>query len=307
LQQLKTFDPIFIRASRLMRLPKMFRIIHVLRIFVELRLMLKCMIGPMLSMVWSFALIGGLTFLFSIVFVNQFTSMFIDERDGLTECGHSVENLSLLCEAHESFGSVGQAMLTLFKLVTQGDDWGRYYAMAEKTGTFTCIFLIFYIMFTWMSVTNIITGIFVDKAMKLARPDVDQLLYEKHQKDLKDAEEMKNVFELLDLNRDGKIHFDEFKRCMKNEKLISHCELKGIDIKDTVEFFKMLTCISGQDTLDVDTFVSGCMMMKGVAMTIDLITLKFEMKLLGNRQNDLTKKILIGLERIHEMLEPAAI
>ena len=50
----------------------------------------------------------------------------------------------------------------------------------------------------------------------------------------------------------------------------------GITIHDAELFFTMLTTISGTPALDTISFVSGCLQMKGLATSVDLHMLKFE-------------------------------
>merc|ERR1712176_1078437 len=48
-------------------------------------------------------------------------------------------------------------------------------------------------------------------------------------------------------------------------------------------FFTMLTSISEGDEVDLSTFIMGCLRMKGLATSIDLHTLSFEMKMLWSQ------------------------
>jgi len=49
-------------------------------------------------------------------------------------------------------------------------------------------------------------------------------------------------------------------------------------------FFHMLANISNSDEVDIDTFVEGCMRMKGSATSIDMQSLVYETKLIHHEQ-----------------------
>merc|ERR1711920_1067206 len=78
----------------------------------------------------------------------------------------------------------------------------------------------------------------------------------------------------------GKISLDEFVHAMEDPKFRYFFEVRGLDIKDAEMFFNMLTAVSGEDEVDISTFVSGCLGMQGTASSLDLQTLSFELKVL---------------------------
>merc|ERR1719379_1330508 len=128
------------------------------------------------------------------------------------------------------------------------------------------------------------TSIFLDRTMKLATPDMESIVYEKSRKDAHDAWELQGLIKQLDENHNGNISFKEFLHFMKDEKFRLYFSARGLDIKDTETFFKMLrACNSSSEEVDFTTFVKGCMRMKGVASSIDVQTLHFECRQVHNQ------------------------
>ena len=74
------------------------------------------------------------------------------------------------------FGSVEVAMLNLFKSSTGGADWEVFYSVISPCLMSACMF-VFFIAFMQVALMSIFTGIFVEKAMKLAPPDANVLSY----------------------------------------------------------------------------------------------------------------------------------
>jgi len=212
----------------------------------------------------------------------------------LIQHGHHVAAADKL-KYMEAFGSVQRAIFTLFQATTGGNDWAAFYKMVEVTGwLYACLF-VFYIAFFIFAAMNIVTSIFMDKAMRLAQPDVETLLFEKQKEDFENAQRLKELCQEIDTNGDNSIDFHEFKLLMSNAKVRSYFELKGLGIKDASSFFRMLSEVSPTDKVEIDSFISGCMKMKGFALSVDLLSLGFETKLMKKHQenmfNDVSRKL----------------
>merc|ERR1712039_553539 len=63
--------------------------------------------------------------------------------------------------------------------------------------------------------------------------------------------------------------------------------VQGLDINDAEMFFMMLKDAEhGEDSVEIDAFVDGCMKMKGVAKSLDVQYLRF--RLMQMRKNEVT-------------------
>jgi len=284
----------FIRMIRLVKLVKIFRMIRILRFFSELRTMLNCVLGSFMSMFWSFFMLAGFTVIFAIVLVQQLTTFLL---------GHPVgKPASFYDDINTNFGSVESAIFTLFCGIS-GGDWTVYFAAVSETGWFNSAIFLCYVIFVWLSVTNIITSIFIDKAMRIAQPEVDQLLLWKVKEDLESAQELKDLFIEMDLNQSGTISWEEFEICMKDLRLASLLQVKGLDIHDAKMFYRMLESIAGHHEVDLDSFVCGCLKMKGHALNIDLLQLNYETKIISRTQHRNYEQLKSELVQIKEMLQ----
>merc|ERR1711862_399392 len=79
----------------------------------------------------------------------------------------------------------------------------------------------------------------------------------------------------------GTISWEEFNTVLTDPALKAHFDVRGIDIKDAHGFFDMLTTLDGEGNteVEIETFVAGCLRMKGMATSVDLQTLRYEVKL----------------------------
>jgi len=268
----------FVRIVRILKIVKIFRFFRVLQFVTELRLMFQCVMGSISSLIWSFTLLGVITLVFAILFVQQLSLHVIGDSQRMTE----EEKMAVKA----TFGSVELAVLTLFQGISGGEDWSVFYRIVGGAGTLSSATFIVYVLFIWLSVENIITSIFVDKAMKLAKPDLDDLLLEKRKDDLLAACELKDLFMSIHGRDSGSLSLDEFEESLKDVRITSYFELKGLSITHASLFFRMLASLNDTHEIDVETFVSGCLRMKGLASNIDVIALLYQSRLMSEKMQE---------------------
>jgi len=211
--------------------------------------------------------------LFAILIVQQLTSAMAEDQ--LTAI--QVENI------YEKFGNVQQAALTLFKSISGGDDWGPIYDLISSGGLVASVYFLAYMLFVWLSVTNIITAIFVDKAMQFAKPDAEDALLEKHKLDLERIGELQTLFRSLDADKSGTLTIDELQKGCLDARIMSIFEMLDLDIKSIEVFFSLLSQVSGSDAVDMQSFVTGCLKMRGYATNIDVFMLLYNTRILGDK------------------------
>jgi len=211
------------------------------------------------------------------VFVQQLSLFVIESASRITD----KDKHKIL----EQFGSVQLALLSLFQGISGGQDWSEFYTTVNHAGPMISAVFIVYMLFIWLSVTNIITSLFVDKATKLAKPDLEDLLLEKRQEDVTQAAELTELFLSMDENRSGTLTFDEFDRSMKDIRITSFFDINGLSINHASLFFKMLASLTESHQIHLDTFVSGCLRMKGMASNIDVITLLYQTRLIADQMS----------------------
>merc|ERR1719456_2042783 len=108
---------------------------------------------------------------------------------------------------------------------------------------------------------NIVTSTFVEKAFRLAMPDVDMLIQRKRAHDIKYAKELLEfIRKRLDEDHNGRISVEEFKRHMDDNEVRQFFAARDMDLKDADLFFRMLISLGeDQEEVDLQTFVAGCM------------------------------------------------
>lgn len=257
----------WLRSLRVFRLLRILRVLRVVQRFKHLRCILLSIVGSMSTLTWSLVMVLVFVYVFSMFFVQRTSIFFVDGAD--------VEDHARL-RVH--FGSVYASMETLFAVATGGMDWMEAYDSLRPIGWFTCTVFMFHIVFIQFSLVNIVTGMFVEQAMKSMSGD-------NHQKALQHSMEERqlgNEFRLL-CNGLARVHGDrisreEWEQFISKPTSHSYLEMLGWRSHDVLEFFLALNTMSDDDTVDIDEFVSGCLRMKGAASCFDTQALLAEIR-----------------------------
>eukprot|EP00439_Symbiodinium_sp_Y106_P058137 s2433_g8.t1 len=287
----------FLRLFRLCKIVKILRIFRTLKFFSELRLMLDCMIGSLLNVIWCIVMLVFVMYVFAL-FVQQLLASHLIE-DGGRESEEDVR------EIQRFFGSVGMTLLTLFQACTSGVDWKDPFDVLRISGDVLPAAFLFYVAFVFISVWNIITSTFVEKALKLAQPDIDLLVMEQQLQDYEDTQMLAELFsDMLQTDEDGvpRVGLEEFRHLVESSDFRSYLQTRGIDIKNAETFFKMLVELHGEPTIDAITFANACVRMKGAATSIDLQTVMYTTHLMNKDQRRAFQFMYSRLRSIESML-----
>jgi len=65
----------------------------------------------------------------------------------------------------------------------------------------------------------------------------------------------------------------------------------------------MLLSMSDTSTVDVNTFIGGCLKMKGLALNIDLLSLSYQTSMLHKYQTHQFEMCLTEMHRITELVQ----
>jgi voltage-gated sodium channel len=262
----------FMRTLRLLRMTKVLRVLRLMRCIAELRLILNSLLASMASLFWSIVTMSLIFYIFGLLLVQNAVA-YINEQDGTLDA--QTEGL-----LYASFGSVQGAMLSLFKSTTGGGDWTVYYDLFTPMGLQASSLFLFFIAFSQVAFLNILTGLFVDSAMKLSEPDRERFVAESRRAFAKQRQELEAIMEEMDLDGDGTISEAEFFQQMqlKNGKLQAYLESVGVHAADAEHFFSMLKSASLGHGVETVAFVEGCLQLRGEASSLHLQAVATEVK-----------------------------
>lgn len=292
LSSVADMDASFMRTMRILKVAKISRTVRLLRFFSELRLILNSLMGSLHSLFWSFCMLVLIFYIFALVLLNN-TAAYLEQ-----ELQNEMQDDAQIQSVKNLLGSVQQTMLTLYMTATGGDDWNVFYTVIQKTGSFNAAVFIVYTGFIEIAVMNILTGLFVESAMKLAQPDHDSRALEVCRAENAQHRQLMRLCEELDKDGSGTLTKQEFSKNMNNGKLKYFLATLGLDIRDAERFFELLEDNSSE--IDIGLFVDACMKLKGAATSIDLQGLALKTVQMQRSQNLFERSVN---DRLDELIQ----
>lgn len=257
-------NAIVIRVLRILRLVKVVRVLRTLRVFSDLRAMIQGICGSLISVIWALGLLLIIFFVFGI-FLTQMVTHRLHNDDLPPLDSEVTETLE------KSFCSLGVTMYSLYKSITGGDDWSHFSDPLFEVDKFVGCLFCFYIAFTVFAVLNVVTGVFVENAIKINAKDADMIIMEQMYERRKHIEDVKKVFEKADSDGSGKLDSDEFEKHIDNVCVQAYFRQLDLDVEgqEAQQVFELLD-FDGSGSIDIDEFVFGCSRLKGAARSLDL-------------------------------------
>lgn len=278
-----------IRMLRVLRVIRTVRVIRLVRFFKELRMMVYSVLKSGLLLVWSMMLLCIIIFIFS-VYLTQNATFYVFEHKDSKESGQAVDNLQY------NFGNLFYAGFVLFQAMTSGNSWGQLALDLMEIHWSNGLVICFYIFFTVLAVLNIITGVFVDTAIKSAQADRSEVIQEAVHKEDEAIKDVKAFFELTDLDKNGSLTLDELRVQLERQVMRKHLATLGVEVSDAISIFRLLD-IDKSGEITMEEFVFGCMQMKGSARSVDMVSLIHEHKRLKTQVEKFFEYLQVNMKQ----------
>ncbi|CAE7473463.1 SCN8A [Symbiodinium natans] len=285
----------YMRSLRVVRVSRILRLLRAIRVIRELRMMVFSIISSFTALFWCLVLITLVICMFALFFLQLCTDYLVVEHDVIDDATKT--------DFLETFGSLDKTMKTLYLATTGGFDWERSLHLLELTGSVGSWAWLFYIAFFNFALFNVLTGMFVDHAMKWSQSDNQNLITEHRSQELQDASRLQRLCEAIDTETTGRISWEDFEAFVSDESALIYLASLGLEIHDAKTFFDMLAGVASDKYIDIDTFVKGCMRMKGPATSIDMLSMAYEVTLM-HRQNNRIERTLAEVQMFHRKASP---
>ncbi|CAK0803380.1 unnamed protein product [Prorocentrum cordatum] len=267
----------FLRVLRCLKLVRVIHMLHFLDFTKELRTMMESTIQSALTLLWCLLMVGFFVLLFALFFVQSASPVLASTDDSLTDAQRDA--------IIAYFGSVHVAARSLVMATTGGFDWEVLHGTLVPVGAHAVVTIYlrhFFILFFQIAIWNVVTSIrriFVDKASQLAKPNAEEALQRKQRMENKDRQALRKMIEKCDINKDGRTNLEEFIRMISHSDFQCFLQDRGIEIKEAMGFFSMVTAAHGTDEIDFDALALSCLRSQGSATGIDLNTFRHETRI----------------------------
>lgn len=259
-------NKVWFRVLRLLKMFKLLRAVRITRLFRELRMLVASIMGCMATLFWSMLLIALLMYTFSLCFL-QAISIYLSETPAEAVSENTLANIG------SHWNSVQQATLTLYMSITGGSEWEQLADPLRCTGISYYVLFLFFIALSGIAVLNIITGLFVDAAMKVANHDDYRVTEEIA--DRKEVQNLRDYFAANDFGNPGFIqrYFFDHTLGRKRREIMRFLRAVEIQAVDAREVFRMLEF---EGHVDTEEFISGCLRFNSATKGIDVVFLMAE-------------------------------
>jgi hypothetical protein len=245
ISQSTSFERVALHVALFFRLTRILRIVRLLHLFRELQVRILSIIESLSSMFSTLALLFMMNYACSVFFVIC-----------TMEASAQEENAELA----SLFGNLPRTSLTLLECIIGGLNWDRpLNLLLDDAGLYAVAFFLFYICFGVFVLLNVIMGVFIDKAIKIAQDETE----------LEIACAITGAF-VGDKGYGGEeITWEIFEEKLEGRELQQCFNILGVDIADARSLFELIdTDKSG--SVDAQEIVEGCLKLKGTAKALDM-------------------------------------
>eukprot|EP00931_Biecheleriopsis_adriatica_P104093 TRINITY_DN78832_c0_g1_i1.p1 TRINITY_DN78832_c0_g1~~TRINITY_DN78832_c0_g1_i1.p1 ORF type:complete len:631 (+),score=132.21 TRINITY_DN78832_c0_g1_i1:58-1893(+) len=249
----------FMRVLRILRLIRVLRIVRILRLIGELRAIVSSIVGSLKSLGWTVVLLFVLVYVFGV----YFTQIVLDHRLAMKEEGQRLPEDDAMVQY---FGSVVLSVQSLYQAITGGVNWADLSdPLVKNLGAGVGFVMCMFIAFAVLCLLNVVTGVFVESALKSAKDDHDKYM----------LRHVRELFYEADLDESGQIGWTEFQKQLDNKHMLEFFHNIDVDISEAESVFRLMD-YDGSGSIDLDEFLNGCLNLKGPAKAIDTSALIFE-------------------------------
>jgi hypothetical protein len=247
-----------LRLGRVLSLVLVSKVIRQHRFFRELRIMVLALTGVFKVLVWASLLIFTIILMFGTV-LSEGTLAFLIRNES------DVVPPSLQLR----FGSLFDAVLTLFQSMSGGVDWEVVWLDLGALGWgYRGVYLLF-ICFSLTVLLNVVTAVFIESTMARSMNDRGLVVQNEVMEKRDFLTAMRKIFRELDGDFDGSITVDEMQKKMMDPEIGAYFTQLGVDPDQVGKLFFLLDR-DKSGTLDQEEFMFGCLKFQGDAKSLDI-------------------------------------
>ncbi|CAE7188177.1 Catsper1, partial [Symbiodinium pilosum] len=242
-----------IRVFKLTRLLQVLRSVRIVRFVSAFRALVYSVIDTTRQLLWAMVLLILIIYSFGILFTDAvlYHLFWFSEIED--------------AELKKYFGSVFHSCTTLFRALMNGFDWSIAADALLPLGDFWVQLFHLYIAFCGLAVLNVITGVFVNSAIKTREKDHETLMQNMYK--LKDL--VGDLWTKLDKAGAGKITITEFEQMFEEEDMRAFFGAIEMNAMDAWTLFDSLDA-DGDHLISFEEFKERCLQLHGPARSVDL-------------------------------------
>jgi len=254
----------------MLKILKLLRIVRFMREFRELRFLLGALLSSVRPILWSMLLVIIVVFMFSIYFVQAVAYSLAPGSH--FQPGKPCAEPDPTCRAEllQWWGSLGTSMSTLLMGTIGGLDFLEPGRPLQQVGLQHYVVLLVYIAFFHFLIMNSVTSIFVEGVRHFSEKDRTQIVQQQLERKRDYVESIVELFSRIDKDGSNRVTLEAFNAHLRDPQMRAFAESLEIETTDLRQFFDILSS-HGKNAVDIDTFVVGCIKLRGNAKSVDMM------------------------------------
>jgi len=274
---------------RFLRLLRLVRLIRFFTIFKELWLVVSGLFSAVKSIFWICIMLVLLVEIAAIV-----TTRSIGHNDML----YDPYFMSSGGWDHEIyFKTLWRSMLTLFQILTF-DSWSE--EIVRHVGQQQPGFLVFFVAFIVIlsfGMLNLVAGLVVEATFRIATQDKARLLRMQEKRRRTVFSQLRLIFKDADTDQSGKLSKEEVRAVIAKPEIYQKLKTINFPVEEPERMFTLLD-YADTGELTIGEFVTGCIRVRGMAKSKDLLNAQVAINHLGKYLNIFD----VEMEKLHGKL-----
>mmetsp|Transcript_66653 Transcript_66653/g.117854 ORF Transcript_66653/g.117854 Transcript_66653/m.117854 type:complete len:1076 (-) Transcript_66653:304-3531(-) len=272
-------DPMILRLFRLVRVMRMAKLIKFLEKSDSLYLMMTSIKGSIMALAWSSLLLVIIQMCLSLFLGTILETYLRDENaPGDRE------------EIYKYFGTFTRSFLTMFE-ITIGNWIPVTRAMMRNWSDVYVTFALVHKFVIGFAVVNVITGIFIQETMQVAKTDNKIMLSQREQSAALHVKKMTFLFAAADADGSGRLDRDEWEAVCADPQVALWLSSMGLDVSDACLVHDRICEGKGADDLTAKEMVDGIARLKGEARNLDISVLRRSNEMLMQKALEMQAKV----------------
>lgn len=251
-------DPMMLRLVRLIKLIRFLKMFKLAGSLHSMNLILKSVMATKGTLFWSMTLLSMVQWIAGM-FVAQMTQQFMADETKDREARWAV---------YRYYGTFLKTQFTMFEITHVN------YAMAARVlvdniSEWWCWFFVAYRCLVAFAFLQVIRSVFIQMTLKVAERDKDLVIHNKRLALQELHAKLGDIFNLLELDGDGAMSFNEFVHQLKQESTKIWLNALDIDVSDPEGLFELLD-LKGNGEVSKQEFTYGAAQLRGSAQSRDL-------------------------------------
>eukprot|EP00929_Paragymnodinium_shiwhaense_P023822 TRINITY_DN14823_c0_g1_i1.p1 TRINITY_DN14823_c0_g1~~TRINITY_DN14823_c0_g1_i1.p1 ORF type:complete len:305 (+),score=77.25 TRINITY_DN14823_c0_g1_i1:246-1160(+) len=243
---------------RLLRSMRIARLLRVAQISEEFQRLLNSIFSSFASLCWVFILLSSLIYFFSVFFTLMTLEFAVEDHDQYPDL-------------ERKFGAIHLSALTLFAAIFGGSSWDEdVHMLINVVSTRAALVMLFYIVFCYTTLLNLITGVFVEQALRSGVEAEEHML-------------CKTVASLFfDRGVEEQISWEGFAEKLSDPGMQAYFKAIDISPAEAEHLFELIDT-DNSGSIDVAELINGLLRLKGPAGALEVALLLREMAHLADR------------------------